>query len=217
MAIKACIFDGSGVLIDDVKVIFQVSNKILEELKINPVAFEDFQSRTKIPFWEYYKSFGLTEEQAKATDTHFRKIYPTFSNGVSLYPEAKNVIHRLKSNGVKIGIVTHLPRFVVLNHLINFGIRGYFDVIITFDDTDDQKPSPKPLLIALSRMDVDASNALFIGDMVEDILTGKRAGVKTAAIIRDVNPYQLKEQLLKHNPDYIISNLSEIFSNGILI
>jgi len=149
--IKACVFDGSGVLIDDVKVIFQVSNRILEELNINPVIFEDFQSRTKIPFWEYYKSFGLTEEQAKATDTHFRKIYPTFSDDVTLYPEAKNVLHRLKLNGVKIGMVTHLPRFVVLNHLINFGIRGYFDVIAAFEDSDEHKPSPKPLLAAYPR------------------------------------------------------------------
>ena len=216
MAIKACIFDGSGVLIDDVKVIFQVSNKILEELKINPVTFQAFQSRTKIPFWEYYKSFGLTEEQAKATDTHFRKIYPTFSDDVTLYPEAKNVLHQLKSNGVKIGMVTHLPRFVVLNHLINFGIRGYFDVITAFEDSDEHKPSAKPLLVALSKIGVDPESAVFVGDMVEDILTGKRAGVKTVAVIRNDNPYQLKEDVIVHNPDFVISNLSEIFDNGII-
>jgi len=52
--------------------------------------------------------------------------------------------------------------------------------------------------------------------MVADILTGKRAGVKTVAVIRNENPYQPKEQLMEQNPDYVISNLSEILSNGII-
>ena len=215
--IEACIFDGSGVLINDVNAIFNVSNKILEELRINPVTFEDFQSRTKIPFWEYYKSFGLSEEKAKATDFHFKKFYPLFANGVQLYPEVKDVLERLKSLDMKLGIVTHLPKSVFLTHLQNFGIENLFDSIVTFDDTDEHKPSPKPLLIALSKMNVNPQNAVFVGDMIEDILTGKRAGVKTIAMIREDKPYQLKDELVKYNPDYFVSNLSEILHNGIII
>lgn len=214
--IKACIFDGSGVLIDDVNTIFNVSNRILEELGINPVTFEDFQSRTKIPFWEYYKSFGLSEEEAKATDFNFKKFYPLFANDVQLYPEVKDVLAQLKSKGMKLGIVTHLPRSVFLTHLQNFGIENHFDAIVTFDDTDEHKPSPKPLLTALSQMSVNPENAVFVGDMIEDILTGKRAGVKTIAMIRGDKPYQLKDELVRHNPDYFVSNLSEILYNGII-
>lgn len=215
--IEACIFDGSGVLINDVNTIFNVSNKILEELRINPVTFEDFQSRTKIPFWEYYKSFGLSEEEAKATDFHFKRIYPLFAHDVTLYPEVKDVLQQLKSDDIKIGMVTHLPKVVILEHLINLGIRGYFDSIVTFDDTDEHKPSPKPLLIALSQMNVNPQNAVFVGDMIQDILTGKRAGVKTIAMIRDDKPYQLKDELVKYNPDYFVSNLTEILHNGIIV
>ena len=214
--IKACIFDGSGVLFDDVNAIFKISNKILEELNLKPVTFEDFQSRTKIPFWEYYKSFGLSEFDSKATDHYFKKFYPSFFEDVKLYPEVSDTLKQLESRDIKLGIATHLPREVVLRHLSEFQIQDYFDAIISFDDTDEHKPSPKPLQIALSKLNIDKSNAIFIGDMAEDILTGKRAGVKTVGVMRKDNPYQTLEKLMEHSPDFIISNLSEIFSNGIV-
>ncbi|MBI4009592.1 MAG: HAD family hydrolase [Candidatus Aenigmarchaeota archaeon] len=214
--VKACIFDGSGVLLDDVNAIFNISNRILEEMKLEPVTFEDFQGRTKIPFWEYYKSFGLSEFDSKATDFYFKKFYPLFFDDVKLYPEVNTVLQQLKSRGIKLGIVTHLPKEVVSRHLQSFGIQNYFDAIITFDDTDEHKPSPKPLLIALSKIGVDITDAVFIGDMVEDILTGKRAGVKTVAVLRNENPYQTRDKVIEQNPDYLISNLAEIFSNGII-
>lgn len=215
MELKACIFDASGVLIDDVNAIYTTSNKILEESNIPPVSFEDFQSRTKIPFWEYYKSFGLTEGESKATDTHFRKLYPQYTDLVKLYPEVRDVLEVLKSKGIKMGIVTHLPTFAISQNLDSFGVKEFFDSVVAFEDTDEHKPSAKPLLIALSKLNVEPSNAIFVGDMIQDILTGRRAGVKTVAVIREKNPYQTKEKLLEYNPDYIISNLSEIFDTGV--
>ena len=215
MELKACVFDASGVLIDDVNAIYTTSNKILEESNINPVSFEDFQSRTKIPFWEYYKSFGLTEGESKATDAHFRKLYPQYTDLVKLYPEVRDVLEVLKSKGIKMGIVTHLPAFAISQNLDSFGVRDFFDSIVAFEDTDEHKPSAKPLLIALSKLNVEPSNAIFVGDMIQDILTGRRAGVKTMAVIREKNPYQTKEKLLEYKPDYLISNLSEIFSTGV--
>lgn len=215
MELKACVFDASGVLIDDVNAIYTTSNKILEESNIHPVSFEDFQSRTKIPFWEYYKSFGLTEDESRATDIHFRKLYPRYLNLVKLYPEVVEVLEMLKSKGIKMGIVTHLPTFAISQHLDVFGVKDFFDSVVAFEDTDEHKPSAKPLLIALSKLNIEPSDSVFVGDMIQDILTGKRAGVKTVAVIREKNPYQTKEKLLEYKPDYLISNLSEIFSTGV--
>ena len=48
---------------------------------------------------------------------------------------------------------------------------------------------------------------MYVGDMTHDIEAGKEAGVKTVALTWG---YQSKEILEKHNPDYIIANISEL-------
>ena len=77
------------------------------------------------------------------------------------------------------------------------------------DDTDEFKPSPRGIEIALERLGAGSSNAVYIGDMAEDILAGKRAGVKTAAVLTGVHR---KDKLAREKPDYMLGSVSEVLN-----
>ena len=55
-----------------------------------------------------------------------------------------------------------------------------FDVVVTFDDTRERKPSPAPFREALRRLELTAAEALMVGDWPErDVVGAKGLGIKT--------------------------------------
>lgn len=59
------------------------------------------------------------------------------------------------------------------------GLRRHFSVVVGLDDVAEPKPSPEGLLLALGRLAVEPSRAVFIGDTELDVEAGHRAGVAT--------------------------------------
>jgi putative hydrolase of the HAD superfamily len=46
------------------------------------------------------------------------------------------------------------------------GLKEYFDLIVTSAEVNQRKPNPKIFKKALQKLGVDASRAVFVGDMV---------------------------------------------------
>jgi histidinol-phosphate aminotransferase len=89
---------------------------------------------------------------------------------------------KLKTQNYKLGIVTSRPReeaLYVLRDLIPFFPE---DCIIAQEDCEEEKPSPKPLLLAKERMGCRA--ALYIGDSINDQLAAKAAKMRFASVVK---------------------------------
>jgi len=56
----------------------------------------------------------------------------------------------------------------------------YFDLIVGGDTFEEKKPSPLPVLKALERIGAKPFNALMVGDTDSDIISGRKAGTRTA-------------------------------------
>jgi len=65
--------------------------------------------------------------------------------------------------------------------LEKLGIEKEFAVVMTSSDAPP-KPDPKMILLALERLNVNADEAVFVGDNDEDVEAGRRAGVRTIKI-----------------------------------
>jgi phosphoglycolate phosphatase-like HAD superfamily hydrolase len=128
-----------------------------------------------------------------------------------VFPEARNVLSELKEMDVELGVASGIPNKFLLEHLRRFQILTYFDAITGQDDCDEQKPSPKPVLATLSKLNASAKSAGYVGDMEEDIVAGKRAGVYTLAVDR-IEAYHPISRLELHDPDYVISDLNDLIS-----
>lgn len=83
-----------------------------------------------------------------------------------------------------------------------------FDVVVNRDDTEDRKPHPAPIVIALNKLGIDEDSrarVLYVGDLqLDDVIAGNAAGVKTALITKsELDPYGAK-------PTYRFSGLEEV-------
>ena len=90
--------------------------------------------------------------------------------------------------------------------LEKFALIQYFDHVQGTDGFPC-KPAPDVVLTALSALDADVSDCLFVGDSPADMEAGRRAGVRTCAVRYG---YGKAEELARWEPDYWVSDLREL-------
>lgn len=120
------------------------------------------------------------------------------------FPSANETLKLLRNKGIKVGIVTRNCRPAVLKSSEMAGFE--YDLLLTRDDVEKVKPDPQHLLDALDILGSDPQKAIMVGDHPMDILAGKRAGMKTAAVLT-MKP---KDDFNEIAPDLILNNVSGI-------
>lgn len=99
----------------------------------------------------------------------------------TLYPHVKMALTDLLKMGVRMGVVSDAPRLSVWLRIVGLGLHHYFEHVVTFDDTGEKKPSPKPFKKILELMGTAPAQAIMVGDWAErDIKGAKAFGMKAA-------------------------------------
>lgn len=101
-----------------------------------------------------------------------------------MFPEALEVIDRLRSSGARVGVLsnapTNLPSF-----LEQLGIAPLLDFAVVSAIEGYRKPDRRIFEAALRRAEVAPEEAMHVGDMyLEDVLGGRAAGVRPLLIER---------------------------------
>ncbi|KAK9451262.1 HAD-like domain-containing protein [Limtongia smithiae] len=120
-------------------------------------------------------------------------------------PGLQMLMDFIAAQGLKKAICTRNFETPVNHLLSNFLPEHLFHPIVTRDFTPP-KPSPAGILHIASHWDIDPSHIVMVGDSVDDMLAGHRAGVTTILIESDVNGH------LKEAPetDVVVQTLDEI-------
>lgn len=96
------------------------------------------------------------------------------------YPHVIKVMYELKRRGIKLAIVSDAPRLKVWIRLVSMKLNHLFDVVISFDDTKELKPSPKPFELAFRKLRLKPHECLMVGDRPDrDIKGAKKLGIVT--------------------------------------
>ncbi|MEA1986794.1 MAG: HAD-IA family hydrolase [Candidatus Marinimicrobia bacterium] len=127
-------------------------------------------------------------------------------SALSPYPFVTSTLIQILKKGIKLAIVSDAPSREAWLRLVQLNLHNFFDVVITFNDTNERKPSPKPFLLALEKLDLQANETMMVGDWPErDIVGAKSVGIKTVyAKYGDINPTN------NSNADYDINSIDEI-------
>jgi len=95
------------------------------------------------------------------------------------YPSVKPILKKLKKK-YTLAIVTDAPRNKAWQRLVICGMDDIFEVVVTTDDAGQKKPHRAPFEMALKKLKIKPSEALFVGDNVDrDMLGAKALGMKT--------------------------------------
>jgi putative hydrolase of the HAD superfamily len=96
------------------------------------------------------------------------------------YPKVFPTLIELIKMGLKLAVVSDAPVKEAWLRLSYINFHHLFDVVITFDDSHEKKPSPVPFNMALKKLNLKAEECLMIGDWAERDMVGARAvGMKT--------------------------------------
>ncbi|RJS75894.1 HAD family hydrolase [Candidatus Bathyarchaeota archaeon] len=208
--IKTVVFDVSGVLIDDIHAVWKADAEAYQTLGLGTIeSIQKFRETFMMPVAEYHRAMGVPDELVPKLEEEYRRAYAKHNKTIRIFPEVKKVLTELEKQGMILAIASNVPSNFLKEHLERFGIDKYFATVTGQDDCVEQKPSPQPILVTLKKVGTRPEYAAYIGDMEEDIIAGKRAGVRTIAVSRDEG-YNPRWRLERQSPDYIISNLNEL-------
>ncbi len=99
---------------------------------------------------------------------------------LSVYPNVRKTLLTLLKMDMKLAVVSDAPSREAWMRIYYLNLHHIFDLVITFDDTMVQKPSPKPFKLALEKLGIPADSALMVGDWPErDVVGAKQVGMKT--------------------------------------
>jgi HAD superfamily hydrolase (TIGR01549 family) len=129
-----------------------------------------------------------------------------FMHHVKLDKDATHVLQKLHRK-YKLGLISNFGIPECGRKLLDtFGLKKYFDFIVISAEVNQRKPSPKIFRNALQRLGVDASRAVFVGDMVDlDVIGPQSVGMKTILIKRRPSRGNTAAK-----PDIIIKSLTEL-------
>jgi putative hydrolase of the HAD superfamily len=96
------------------------------------------------------------------------------------YPGVVETLRELKRQGFKLGVVSDGVRLKAWMRLNEAGLDGYFDSVVTYDDTGKRKPAKEPFSLICEQLALKPEECLMLGDWPErDVQGGKLAGMKT--------------------------------------
>ena len=190
--IKAAIFDLDNTLID-----FMTMKKISCDAAINAMIGAGLNVKKEKAIEEL---FALYDEYGLEEKTIFQKFLKKVAKGIDYevlasgivayrrvrtgflepYPHVIDVLFELKRRGIKLAIVSDAPRLKAWIRLVSMKINHLFDVVVTFEDTKEFKPSTKPFKVAFDKLKVKPQQCLMVGDRPErDIKGAKKLGIVT--------------------------------------
>ena len=122
-------------------------------------------------------------------------------------PEAIDFIKKLRTQNVKVGVVTSDSKESTLLTLKQFNWESLFDVVIGRESTSETKESGIPTKLAMEILDSNPKTTIMIGDAPMDYISAKNAGIEKTIL---VSTGQINLSALKNTSDFVLKSLSEI-------
>ena len=136
-------------------------------------------------------------------------VYYKVIHGVRrVYPDVMGTLKYFKESGIRMAIISNTtnPQFIKEEELCRTGLSTYFEFAIFSSTTPYRKPHPSIFNAAISKLNLDAENILFVGDDLKtDVMGAQSVGMHTAWLNRGLS--ELVENITPH---YQITSLSEL-------
>ncbi|MCH5210586.1 MAG: HAD family hydrolase [Oscillospiraceae bacterium] len=204
--IKACIFDLDGTLTDTIRAIAHFGNTALAAYGMDGVSIEDYKiyvgdGRDKL-------IHRLLKARNADTPEMFRNVCAVYNENyekdwlydTNVYDGIRELLERLKENGVKIAVCSNKPDNVVRFVLDSFFGKDYFDAVSGIIDGMPTKPDPYTALKIAESLNVKPEECLFLGDTNVDIFTAKNAGMTSVGVLWG---FRTQTELVQAGADYI--------------
>lgn len=136
-----------------------------EEIAIERMVGKEHYDEAIKNFYEYY-------------ETHHPRLADTYTG-------IRELLEKLKASGIILAVFTGKGKETTRITLKEFGLKQYFDLVVTGSDVVNHKPSADGIRKVLKAFSLQPEEALMVGDAVGDVLAAREAGVEIASALWD--------------------------------
>lgn len=86
-------------------------------------------------------------------------------------------LSRLKAKGFSLALATNDERRDTEEMVLALGVEGIFDTMVCAGEANPAKPHPEILHSVCRQLSIPVNEAVYVGDTVADMMTGRQAGV----------------------------------------
>lgn len=176
--IKAILFDIDGVLVDSVRANAQLYRDVLGHFGFRGPTDEEQAVNNHRAFIDNIRYFAsvATEEQIQQMFDYGISL-PRDQGLLRLMDGVDKTLARLQQT-YSLGAVSSRLHLGIGSLLEHFGIAKYFPVQVGYEDTEEHKPHPAPLLFGAEKLGLPVSQVVYVGDAATDIEAAKAAGMR---------------------------------------
>jgi beta-phosphoglucomutase len=186
--IKGCIFDLDGVIVDTAHYHYLAWKRLAEELGYHLTEQENEQLKGVSRMESLERVLALAEitlqkvekeKLAERKNTWFREYVEAMTPG-EIFPGVKQLIHDLKSTGIKVGLASSSKNAKRVVNLLQ--IENEFEAIVDGNMISHTKPHPEIFLTIARKLGIDPSACVVIEDAEAGVEAALSAGMKCIGI-----------------------------------
>ncbi|MBR6793188.1 MAG: HAD family phosphatase [Clostridia bacterium] len=201
---KHYLFDFDGTLVDSMPTWAGMHIRALEDAGITvPENFvETITPLGNYRASEYTVSLGLDISLEDYLERLSKALYHEYTTHIVLKPHVKEILTKLKSEGIAVHVLTASPHLYVDPCLQRLGVYDLFEKVWTIDDFGMTKAQTEIYQEAANRLEAAIENCTMVDDNYTAIATAQKAGMQTLAVY-DASSAASEEALSKLADRYI--------------
>ena len=196
---RAVIFDMDGTLADTFPLVVAAWNAAMSGHAGRTFSAEEVIARFGVPDPAMIRREVPAEMGDQCVEIYHQHYEQQHADLARAFDGIADMLAAIKGRGLPTGVMTGKGKRSAVITLAALGWENMFDVVVTGEDVERQKPDPQGLFIVCGKLGVTPRDCVFVGDSPADIGAGKNAGMRT--IVAGWHPVYL-EQLRAMAPDY---------------
>jgi len=113
---------------------------------------------------------------------HYGRLHMLDECNASVYPGVADGLGELHRLGLRLAVVTNKQKHFAVDLLSRLGLSDWIDVVVGGDSCERRKPDPQPLQFACAALRIEPSDALMVGDSVNDVLAARAARLPVVCV-----------------------------------
>ncbi len=175
------VWDWNGTLFDDLHCVLGVTNQLLDEFELPPLAgVPDYQAVFRFPVAAYYADLGFDTSPGgnfEAASVRYIELYLAAARTCGLHEGAAETLAALHQDGVSQVVVSASEQQNLVAQLAPFGLDAWLDAALGL--TDIYAASKKAVAERwLAEAGADPAEVVFVGDSEHDFEIADALGAR---------------------------------------
>lgn len=202
---KNVVLDFDGTIADSLDVAFDLYQSFFKKYNLlmhTPLQKEELRKKSLM---ELVREYNVSPFKLGLAITSFRKIIANNIDQVVIADQMDDFIKHLKSKDLNVFVMSSNTKKNIQIFLDKYLLRDCIQDIIIVKNIFARD---KTILSLIDKIKCSKSDVIFIGDETRDIEAAKKACIPIISVSWGYSDHEL---LKKHEPDFLVKNIDELY------